>query len=344
MPTNKPSHFFSLTIALLVWISFFSSAVAQGQSFENVYPFPQKSFWTAMKWRWARQPAQWPESRPLKSNHQTPLVSTSSEPAITWIGHSSFLLQAENKNILFDPVYSETLGPVAWLSPKRVVPPGRTLERTPRIDVIFISHDHFDHMDLPSLEFFAQRDDPVVVAGLGSHDILKDAGFSKIIELNWWDSARLGDGFGVTFVPAQHWSTRSLLVRNSRLWGGFYVTLGRYVYYFVGDTGYHPNLFKEIRQRVGSPNYAFIPVGAYAPRDFMRDQHVDPSEAIKIHLDVGSLISVGMHWGTFQLSDEGIDAPCETLASEVKAQGSDISFDCMEHGETRRPFAGTREK
>jgi len=306
--------------------------------FENVYPFPQKSFWTVMKWRWTREPAEWPESRPLKGTSRFNSEGAQSEPTVTWIGHSSFLLQAESKNILFDPVYSETVGPVAWLSPKRVVPSGLTLQQTPKIDVIFLSHDHFDHMDLPTLEYFATRDNPTVVAGLGTREILQDAGFSKIIELDWWDENVLGANFKVTFVPAQHWSTRSLFSRNSRLWGGFYVMLGDKLYYFVGDTGYHPMLFKEIRSKLGSPDYSFIPVGAYAPRDFMKDQHVDPAEALKIHTDVGSKTSVGMHWGTFQLSDEEIDAPCETLLSEVAKHEQQIKFDCMSHGETRQPF------
>jgi L-ascorbate metabolism protein UlaG (beta-lactamase superfamily) len=306
--------------------------------FENVYPFPQKSFWTAMKWRWSREPAQWPESRPLKADISSKPKDSSLEPTVTWIGHSSFLLQADNKNILFDPVYSDTVGPVSWLSPKRVVPPGLTLGHTPKIDAIFLSHDHFDHMDLPTLEYFALRDNPTVIAGLGSGEILQDAGFSKIVELNWWDEKELGDDFKTTFVPAQHWSTRSLLVRNERLWGGFYIVLGEKVYYFVSDTGYHPELFKEIKNKVGSPDYSFIPVGAYAPREFMKDQHVDPAEALKIHLDVGSKKSVGMHWGTFQLSDEGIDAPCETLLAEITNVDLNVQFDCMEHGESRHIF------
>lgn len=313
-------------------------AIASELRFENLYPFPQKSFWTAMKWRWSREPAEWPTSRGLNVSSATSIQSQPSEPTVTWIGHSSFLLQAEKKNILFDPVYSETVGPVSWLSPRRVVPPGITLEQTPKIDVIFLSHDHFDHMDLPSLNYFASRDNPVVVAGRGSKEILQEAGFSKIIELNWWDEIELEKDFKATFVPAQHWSTRSLLVRNTRLWGGYYLTLGQKIYYFVGDTGYHPSLFKEIKERVGTPDYSFIPVGAYAPRDFMKDQHVDPAEALKIHLDVESKVSVGMHWGTFQLSDEGIDEPCETLVSEISYLNEKIQFDCMEHGESRQPF------
>lgn len=311
---------------------------ASSFKFDNVYPFPQKSFWTAMKWRWSREPAEWPKFRPLKAKASFTPKDSQVEPTVTWIGHSSFLLQAEKKNILFDPVYSDTVGPVAWLSPKRVVPPGITREQTPKIDAIFLSHDHFDHMDLPTLEYFAARDKPVVIAGLGSREILNDAGFSNIVELNWWESKELDAGFQVTFVPAQHWSTRSLIERNTRLWGGFYLSLGEMLYYFVGDTGYHPELFKEIRNKAGTPDFSFIPVGAYAPRDFMKDQHVDPAEALKIHTDVGSKKSVGMHWGTFQLSDEGIDAPCETLLAEISQQKMNAQFDCMDHGETRQIF------
>ncbi len=308
-------------------------------TFENIYPFPPKSFMSAMKWRWNRIPAVWPISRPLT---QAPKVGRSlqgQQATVTWIGHSSFLAEFENFRILMDPVYSKTLGPHPWLAPTRVVDAGLSMEQTPKIDLILLSHDHFDHMDLPSLEFFAKRDNPVIIAGQGNKPLLEETGFSKIVELNWWDKHTVQEDVDVTFVPAQHWSTRSLLSRNTTLWGGFYFKLKGKTLYFVGDTGYHPKLFQEIQSRLGTPDFSFIPIGAYAPRDFMRDQHVDPKEAVDIHSDVKSKKSVGMHWGTFQLTDEAIDEPCELLKTETKIKGMrPDDFTCMEAGETRFIF------
>lgn len=318
---------------------FISQAYSADKTFENVYPFPQKSLWTAMKWRWNRTPATWPKSRPVKVTPKVGQDLKGSQAAVTWIGHSSFLIEFENFRVLTDPVYSKILGPHPWLGPSRVIDAGISLEKTPKIDLILLSHDHFDHMDLPSLEFFAKRDNPLIIAGKGNKPLLEDTGFKKIIELEWWENFKFEGLADVTFVPAQHWSTRSLLTRNTTLWGGFYFKVKGKTYYFVGDTGYHPKLFKDMQLKVGSPDYSFIPVGAYAPRDFMRDQHVDPLEAIDIHNDVKSKQSVGMHWGTFQLTDEAIDEPCEKLASESKNKNlRPMDFTCMDAGETRFLF------
>lgn len=327
--------------ACITTLSLLSSAQISiaAERFENVYPFPQKSFWTAMRWRWNRTPATWPTSRPLKQSPRVGQALKNQQVAITWIGHSSFLAEFENFRILMDPVYSKQIGPAGMFGPTRVVEPGLSLENTPKIDLILLSHDHFDHMDLPTLEFFAKRDNPTIIAGKGNKPLLQDTGFSKIVELNWWENHSLENIVDITFVPAQHWSTRNLFSRNTTLWGGFYFKMKEKKYYFVGDTGYHPKLFKEIQERVGSPDFSFIPVGAYAERNFMKDQHVNPEEAVAIHQDVKSKVSVGMHFGTFQLTDEPIDEPCELLKTEAKIKAlATADFTCMEHGETRFLF------
>jgi L-ascorbate metabolism protein UlaG (beta-lactamase superfamily) len=317
-----------------------SLARVEAKTFENVYPFPMKSFLDALKFRFTRSPAQWPESRPVA---RTPVVNRNlngSEASITWIGHSTFLIEFEGLRVITDPVYSDWIGFTSWLSSTRVTPPALKLEQTPKVDLILVSHDHFDHMDLPSLEFFAKRDDPVIVAGLGSKPLLEETGFKKIVELDWYANHSIRDGVSVTFIPAQHWSMRVPFVRNTRLWGGFYLKVRDKTLYFVGDTGYHPKLFKEIHDRVGPVDFAFIPIGAFKPQDFVRDQHIDPIDAVELHRDVKSRKSVGMHFGTFQLTDEGIDEPCELLESTVKKKelGSD-EFTCMAIGETRMLFA-----
>ncbi|MBM3381453.1 MAG: MBL fold metallo-hydrolase [Betaproteobacteria bacterium] len=327
------------TVLTLTSLISATSAAQAAEQFDNVYPFPPKSFWTAMRWRWNRTPAVWPTSRPLKQSPRVGQVLKNQQAAITWIGHSSFLVEFEDLRILMDPIYSEKIFPGGFLGPKRVVEPGVSLEKTPKVDLILLSHDHFDHMDLPTLEYFAKRDNPVVVAGKGNKPLLEDTGFKNVIELNWWEKHNFNNSVEITFVPAQHWSTRSLISRNTTLWGGYYFKVKEKTYYFVGDTGYHPKLFKEIQQRVGSPDFAFIPIGAYAQRDFMKDQHNNPEEAVAIHLDVKSKTSVGMHFGTFQLSDEPIDEPCELLRTETKIKSLPSSeFTCMEQGETRFLF------
>ncbi|MFZ9521295.1 MAG: MBL fold metallo-hydrolase [Silvanigrellaceae bacterium] len=326
-------------VCLCVALATSPSAFAQETVFDNVYPFPQKSFWTAMKFRWNRKPAEWPKSVPVKAMPTTGMPLKGSQASLTWIGHSTFLIEFENLRVLTDPNYSDTVGPVAWLSPKRVVAPGISLEKTPKVDLILLSHDHFDHMDLPTLEYFAKRDNPMIVAGTGNKPLLEETGFKNIVELGWWDKYTTRDGVDITFVPAQHWSTRTLLSRNTTLWGGFFLRAKGKTVYFVGDTGYHPKLFKEIREKAGSPDFSLIPIGAYSPRDFMKDQHVDPAEAVDIHKDVKSGQSVGMHWGTFQLSDEPINEPCQLVASESKIKSlGPVDFTCMEIGETRALF------
>lgn len=336
-----------MSSAKITWIILASSlafypsptASAAEAPFDNVYPFPPKSFATAMKWRWSRNPAKWPVSRPLQHQPQVGQTLQGQQAAVTWIGHSSFLVEFENFRVLMDPVYSKALGPVSWLAPTRVVDPGLSLEKTPKVDLILLSHDHFDHMDLPTLEFFAKRDNPVVIAGKGNKPLLNETGFKNVVELEWWEKHVLSNDYEITFVPAQHWSTRSLFTRNMTLWGGFYFKAKGKMIYFVGDTGYHPKLFKTIRERMGTPDFSFIPVGAYAPRDFMRDQHTDPGEAVDLHIDVNSKKSVGMHFGTFQLTDEPIDEPCELLKTESKVKGLGLNdFVCMGVGETKFIF------
>lgn len=330
----------SLVSLLCLNISWPQQGLASDRKFENVYPFPMKSFWDAMKFRFTRDPAKWPESRPVKGTPKVGQPLRGSQAAITWVGHSTFLIEFDGLRVLTDPVYSNWIGFNSLLSVTRVTPPAISLEQTPKVDVILVSHDHFDHMDLPSLEFFAKRDNPTIVAGLGSEPILKDAGFQKILTLDWYAKSDLREDVSVTFVPAQHWSMRVPLVRNVRLWGGFYLKVKDKTLYFVGDTGYHPKLFNEIRERLGPVDFSFIPIGAYAPRDFVRDQHIDPADAVKLHKDVQSRQSIGMHFATFQLTDEDIDEPCQILNESTAANKLRTNeFTCMDIGESRTIFS-----
>jgi L-ascorbate metabolism protein UlaG (beta-lactamase superfamily) len=170
---------------------------------------------------------------------------------------------------------------VSWLGPRRVDPPGVDFDAVSKVDLVLLSHDHYDHCDLPTLGRLARRDDPLVVAPLGHRSLLAGAGVRRIVELDWWISHACGPGAEVTLVPALHWSRRSPFETNLRLWGGFMLRAGARLVYFAGDSGYRDGLFADIGRRCGAPDLALIPIGAYAPRWFMRDAHMDPEEAVR---------------------------------------------------------------
>jgi L-ascorbate metabolism protein UlaG (beta-lactamase superfamily) len=204
------------------------------------------------------------------------------------------------------------------------MPPALALEQVPKVDLILLSHDHYDHCDLPSLRFFAKRDSSTIIAPLGHGGLLRGAGFTNVVELDWWESSAQVPGAEVTLVPARHWCRRSPFGTNTRLWGGFMLRAGGRLVYFVGDSGYDPALFAEIGERCGKPDLALIPIGAYEPRWFMSTAHMDPAEAVQVHRDVGARRSLAMHWGTFQLTDEGREDPLREL-SRALAPGEDFT-------------------
>jgi L-ascorbate metabolism protein UlaG (beta-lactamase superfamily) len=241
--------------------------------------------------------------------------------AATWVGHATVLLRTSSSVILTDPIFSLRASPVAWLGPSRVVPPAIEFADLPKVDTVLLSHDHFDHCDLPTLRRLARRDSPQVIAPLGHRALLESAGIRRVTELDWWQSAPLGGGEEVTLVPALHWSRRRPFGTNRRLWGGFMVRAGGRLVYFAGDTGYREGLFAEIGKRCGPPDLSLLPIGAYEPRWFMRDAHVNPAEAVRAHLEVGSGRSLAIHWGVFHLTDEGYDDPVRALEEARNAVG-----------------------
>ncbi|MCF7689777.1 MAG: MBL fold metallo-hydrolase, partial [Cephaloticoccus sp.] len=239
--------------------------------------------------------------------------------------------------VLTDPVYSECAGPFGRFGPRRVHPPGIEFGRLPKIDTVLLSHDHYDHCDLPTLRRLTRVHAPVAITPLGNGDLLRRAGFAadKIIELDWWEQHVTGNSLTITLTPARHWSNRLSGPRNGRLWGGFYLQSGEQKVAFLGDTGYDSLFFNQIRQRLGAPRLGLIPIGAYEPRWFMAAQHCNPEEAVQIHNELGARQSVAMHWGTFQLTDESRDAPVAALHSALTAYGLSIDkFRAVPPGET----------
>ncbi len=277
-------------------------------------------------------------------------------PAATWIGHATMLVQASGLNVLTDPVFSARASPVRFAGPSRSQPAGIALHDLPHIDIVAISHNHYDHLDRDSVRALAKQSGgpPLFLVPLGVKAWLAQLGIGHAVELDWWDgyvhaatagSATAGSGPAVSrpavsrpavsgpveflLTPAQHWSGRGLSDRNKTLWGGWAVLGEDFHWYFTGDTGYSQD-FKDVREwlaarqtpeRGGGFDLALIAVGACLPRWFMKEQHVDLEEAVQIHLDLGAKRSVGVHWGTFALADDPIDLPLHDLAGARDRKG-----------------------
>jgi len=309
----------------------------------NDGPLARGSVW---KWRWNafinrlppppannyQFPIDHPDVAALKANH--------TRNTLTWIGHASALLQINGVNILTDPVFSERASPFSFIGPKRKVAPGLALDQLPHIDVVLISHSHYDHLDTASVQALNQQvgGPPRFLVPLGIKQWMADKGIDNVEELDWSDHTRVS-GLDFWFVPATHWSARSLGDRNDTLWGGWAVktppaAAQPFSLYFAGDTGYS-NDSKRIGKAFGGFDLALIPIGAYAPRWFMGPQHVDPGEAVKIFQDIGAKKAIGIHWGTFELTDEPLDEPPKKLLEATKAAGlADDAFTVLHHGQT----------
>jgi L-ascorbate metabolism protein UlaG (beta-lactamase superfamily) len=254
---------------------------------------------------------------------------------VTFIGHSTFLIQTASGNILTDPMYSQRAGPLNVLGPKRVRQPAVRFDDLPPISTVLLSHNHYDHCDLRTLGMLADRFDPIVVTPMGNSALVRSAGIRRVEELDWWQEARTLP-LPMTLTPAQHFSARSPFDRNRALWGGFLVMAGGPRLFFAGDTAYAP-FFRDVRERLGPIDLALLPIGAYEPRWFMQSVHMNPAEAVQAHLDLEASLSVGMHFGTFQLTTEGIDEPLRALEDACRARSIPSSrFRTLGFGESLR--------
>lgn len=235
------------------------------------------------------------------------------ECQITFVNHATFLLQVDGMNILTDPVWSYRASPYQWIGPKRMRPPGIAFDDLPAIDTVLISHNHYDHLDIQTVKQLQKQHDPQFVVPLGVEKLLHWHGISKTTHLDWWEKHRVGDRLSLTAVPAQHFSCRGLFDRNQTLWCGYvlHTTLGNI--YFAGDTGYG-EFIKDISSRLGPMFTSLLPIGAYKPRWFMESIHMSPEDAVQAHLALQSQYSIGMHFGTFPMADDGMYEPLAELA------------------------------
>jgi L-ascorbate metabolism protein UlaG (beta-lactamase superfamily) len=281
-----------------------------GQSFKQL-----PRFFATPRARWPRHVDVAPQIPPAPRDER--------DIVITFIGHATFLIRTAQATVLTDPIFSNRASPVSFAGPKRVHEPGVRLADLPRIDVVLLSHNHYDHCDLPTLKNLAERFQPLVIAPSRNKELLEKAELTRIEQLGWWQSARKSP-FPVTLAPAQHFSARTPFDRNQALWGSFVFELAGKRLYFAGDTGYSEH-FRMIRARAGRMDLALLPIGAYEPRWFMKDIHMNPGEAVQAHLDLESKHSIAMHFGTFQLTPEPIDAPASELQRALTERGVDAS-------------------
>ena len=258
------------------------------------------------------------------------------QPAVTWIGHSTTLVQIDGINFLTDPIWSKRPSPVPLLGPRRYVPPGVALEDLPVIDFVVISHNHYDHLDVPTLKALAQRNPQTVFfVPLGNGELLRNNNISQVVELDWGQQADFRS-LTVHCLPSQHWSKRTLTDTNRALWASWAVAGPKRRIYYAGDSGYFPG-FTEIGHQLGPFDLAIVPIGAYAPRAMMLESHMNPEEALQSATDVGASKALGVHFGTFDLSDEPLaEPPRRFLNASSTAPAAAPTPWIFKVGETRR--------
>jgi len=310
-----------------------------GSVFRNNYEHPEHGFRELLRWSREHRAARVDPVRfPIANDAKERLAGVAdTERTATWIGHSTFLLQLNGLTILTDPHFTERASPVSFAGPERTTQPGIAMDDLPDIDVIVISHNHYDHLDKGSIRSLLARqseNQPLILVPSRLGRTLERWGASRVTELDWW-TRTTHDGIEFTAVPVQHFSARTPFDRNKTLWAGWIIREadGRQIL-FVGDSGYSQD-FSDIHERFGPMDLSLIPIGAYDPRWFMSPMHVDPEEAVQIHLDVESKLSIGMHWGTFILTDEPMREPLERLAkAREAAEIAEGDFLVLQHGET----------
>lgn len=293
-----------------------------GTHFFDPHGVPPKSLPDLLRWWTANGEAKWPDWAPSPYSDRPPPRVVGPDWRISYVGHASFLLQTAGLNILIDPVWSLRASPFGFYGPKRVNHPGIAFDALPPIDVVLVSHAHYDHLDIPTLVRLAQTHGPRLITPLGNDAIIRQEAGLEAERFDWGERVIVNPDVAVTLAPARHWSARTLTDRNMSLWGAFIIETQAGKIYHVPDSGYgEGHHFRAARQTYGPFRLAILPVGAYEPRWFMRDQHMNPEEAVRAFQDCGADLALGHHYGTFQLTDEPIDAPEWDLALARSAAG-----------------------
>jgi L-ascorbate metabolism protein UlaG (beta-lactamase superfamily) len=301
-----------------------------GERFHNPDPMRQGSF---LKWMMTRQRGYW--RKWVDAIPGSPPPAKDGDLRVTFVNHSTLLIQIDGINILTDPIWSERCSPVSFAGPRRHRPPGIRFDDLPRIDIVLVSHNHYDHLDVPTLRALEARFHPRVFTPLGNSALMARYGIESE-EMDWWQTK--GD---ITLVPAQHFCARAISDRDVTLWGGFMISGRGGNVYFAGDTGWGSH-FAEIARRFAPIRLACLPIGAFLPRWFMKPVHTDPAEAVEAHRVLNASTSMAMHYGTFNLGDDGEMEPVDELRRAIAANGNP-RFWIMESGESREvPRSGDR--
>jgi len=286
---------------------------------------PPKSLREVLRWQFGgdRQRQAWPEWAPSPHADTPPPQVTGDRVRLSFVGHASWLIQTSGLNILIDPVWSARASPLSWAGPKRHNDPGIAFEALPDVDIVLVSHGHYDHLDVATLSKLAARFSPRTITPLGNEVTMQRADRAIGAEaFDWHDRVALGDGVAVTLVPTRHWSARGLFDRNRALWASFVLETPAGKIYIVCDSGYGDGgHFRRVAEAHGPLRLAILPIGAYEPRGFMQDQHMNPSDAVKALADCGAEQALAHHNGTFQLTDEAIDAPVIALHAALDQAG-----------------------
>lgn len=306
-----------------------------GRHFYNKTPAEHRSFFRLLKWMITRERGKWLPYSDLPYGHPPPMEVADGKIRVTFVNHSTVLIQLDGLNILTDPVWSFRIGPLSWLGLTRHISPGIRMEDLPPIDIILISHNHYDHLDIPTLKILTRKHNAQIYNALGNSALLSKYQIKPSRGMDWWEEAKLENGVSITFVPSRHFSIRSMWDRNRTLWGGFVIQGPSGIVYFASDSGMGPH-FEEIKKRFGEPRLAILPIGAYLPQWFMSPMHLSPENAVEVHKLLGAGTTLAVHYGTFELGDDGQFEAVERIQKILREKpGMEKEFWLLMPGEGR---------
>lgn len=307
-----------------------------GQQFFNPGIEQTASFASFLSWQFNSNQGPWPSSVKNTNSDKPPARVLGDQLRISFVNHATVLIQTQGMNILTDPVWSERVSPIGWAGPKRIRPAGIAFKDLPKIDIIVVGHNHYDHLDIGTLRRLCERDELMIVVPLGNESIIKGACPDDVIKaIDWGDSHAISDSMTIGLEPTVHWSSRRPFDRNKALWGAFVILSDGGHIYFTGDTGFGGGkYFKEAAEKYGGFRVALLPIGAYEPRWFMKGYHMNPEEAVLAHVLLNAKHSLAIHYGTFRLSDEAFDAPIRELRSSMAQHSiTQEQFRAIENGD-----------
>ncbi len=307
-----------------------------GKQFINPENVKAKGFREVLQWMINRKRGVWHEKKTVLFGEK-PVIHVEHGFQITFVNHSTFLIQVDGLNILTDPIWSKRTSPVEWAGPKRMRHPGIKLEDLPKIDLVLLSHNHWDHLDIATMKKIHAIHHPKIITPLGVKAFLEKEGVKGAGDIDWWQEEVINHSVKIQSVPAQHFSGRGMFDRDATLWCGYVIKRAGGNIYFVGDTGYNSKTFKEIGERCAPIEIALVPIGAFKPEWFMSPIHCSPQEAVTIHQEIRASRSIATHFGTFPLADDGEEEPVNELRKSMLKSGIHAeSFLVLEEGVPRR--------